>query len=713
MLKSSATRLLFWGLGFSLLLLLVSSVDAQSRTANWTRWDVTLTDVDPEANRFRVIEDQDIEFWGRFERGTRRVALNNLEDITNISVEFEGEALPENCNQPRGAFCVTDEDGERIIRYSFPEPVTSETVNVVVEYDVIGALRVFNGGDQVQWQAIPAEHSGSIDESTLTIELPTELAPREEIDPIEAWGVPAAITVEDSVITARANRAINADQAFSIRAQFPHTPGARMADWQQAAEAQIAAQIVFETETLPLINLGVLALGLLIGVGGPLLWLMRALAARVPTSTVVPEYLTEPPGDLAPALAGYLTLSAAYVDPELTVATILDLAKRGYIRLEEYKDGGSRHKTIGFKRVTNHALNDAVNIYEKRLLDALFRQQNFRTVASLRDNFYNDFSYINDGIKLVAENEGYVDLGAPMCSHRWAQIGQILLVIAVVGGVILWGLVPALFRGVVLVAALTLITNGVALWAFSGWFSTLTKKGNLEGRKWMAFKRYLTNVSNNWSETEVTADLFNRYLPYAVAFRLEHEWVRRFTQTQTVPAPSWFVPLDPVPVAAADTVDKDERPVTRSASDDDDARVGAALFNASRPSDDAPATETAAGVSQPALDMNPAEMLNNVSSGITTTLNDISSSLTTMLNSAASALSSRPPATYEYNPPTTWNEDETYQFSDDDDDNRKSWWSTSSGSSSSSWDSGGSSWSGSDSGSSSFGDSGGGGADFD
>src|SRR5690606_14692906 len=118
---------------------------------------------------------------------------------------------------------------------------------------------------------------------------------------------------------------------FEIRVQYPHAPDGRVAGWQESFDQR--------RELEPLINVAVLALGVLIGLGGPLgvfyVWYSRG---RDPKVGVVPEYLSELPSDLPPAVVGALIDEKA--DLRDVLSTLIDLSRRGYVVIEETQTEG-------------------------------------------------------------------------------------------------------------------------------------------------------------------------------------------------------------------------------------------------------------------------------------------------------------------------------------------------------------------------------------
>ena len=60
------------------------------------------------------------------------------------------------------------------------------------------------------------------------------------------------------------------------------------------------------------------------------------------------------------------------------------------------------------------------------------------------------------------------------------------------------------------------------------------------GSRWRAFKRYLQNLEK-YTKVEEATEIFERYLPYAVAFGLEQSFIRKFEKVNA-PPPTWWIP---------------------------------------------------------------------------------------------------------------------------------------------------------------------------
>ena len=176
--------------------LLTSPVLAQSRSVFWERWDVVIDNMDTTTNRFDVAEIYVVNFTGTFRFGTAVIPLERIEGIRNFRVYENDQPMRETCTEQPGTFCAQYQEDEVSVRYEFFQPITNGSSEFRLEYTVIGALRVYQGGDQLWWTAIPAEHFGfPILSSQITVQLPPGYAPREGIDPIATYGTRSEIGV--------------------------------------------------------------------------------------------------------------------------------------------------------------------------------------------------------------------------------------------------------------------------------------------------------------------------------------------------------------------------------------------------------------------------------------------------------------------------------------------------------------------------------------
>lgn len=519
-----------------MMLAVIPFASAQTRSVFWERWDVVINNIDTQANRFDVQEIYDVNFTGAFTFGSRVIEPTNLENITDILVYQDNEPMRAACSEQPGTYCVQNTTDGISIRYYFFEPIRNGSAQFRILYTVVGALRVYEGGDQLWWTAIPSEHFGfTIGSSTITVEMPPGYGPREGIDRVDTYGAPGEIQVSGTRIQARATEAITGDERFEIRVQYPHDPNASAPGWQGDFDTRRA----YEENVKPLVDLGVLLLALLFFIGGPLavfgFWYTRG---RDPKVGPVPEYLSEPPSDLPPAVVG--TLLDEKADTRDIMSTIIDLARRGYVVMEEDQTTGffgiGVNREFVFKR-TDKPLDGDLRGFERRVLNAIFsRNRMERSLDSLRNKFYTVIPSVKNDLYSELVEENLFNTSPNTIRTLWNVLGVVLLVIA--GGMFVF-LVS--FGGALVCLPLAVGVTAALTFAFGQHMPAKTRHGAEQAAKWNAFREYLRNLEK-YDSVEEAASRFNDYLPYAVAFGLERSWMNKFSGVERMPIPYWYYP---------------------------------------------------------------------------------------------------------------------------------------------------------------------------
>jgi len=605
----------------AVLLLAVRGAAAQdNRSLVWERWDVVIDDVDTANNTFRVTETYVIDFNGRYSFGAANIPLTNMDGINDVRVSDRGQRLTAACFNQAGTFCARTSGGALDITYYFTSPITDGRGTFVISYEVSGALRVYEGGDQLWWNAVPDDHYGyPIRSSTITVDLPSGFAPREGIDPIETEGARGEISVSGTEVTATAINGIGGYEGFSIRVQYPHDPNARVPAWQSSFDSRRD----YEENVMPLVNLGVIALGLLLGLGLPLLFfVLWQTRGRDPKIGPVPTFLSEPPSSLPPAVVG--TLVDERSDPRDVISTIVDLAQRGYLVIEETQTQGlfgiGSSSQFTFKR-TDKAFSD-LRPYERRLMDRLFSGSSMeRSMASLTNTFYTTISQIQNDLYDELVTEGFFTTKPNVTRGLWGAIGVILIFGTVALTVILAPLLEGTTQFMFCIP-IGLFIAAAAAFAFGNAMPAKTLKGSEEAAKWKAFYEYLNNLEN-YGGVETAAERFASYLPYAVAFGIDKEWVRRFTRVPTATIPPWYYPT----------------------------YLGGPWGHGYRPGTPIYGTRGLGGLGEGGLpgDLTHASgggfSLDQMSGNLSQGLESISSGLTSMVDSASRAMTSRPQQT--------------------------------------------------------------------
>jgi len=317
---------------------------------------------------------------------------------------------------------------------------------------------------------------------------------------------------------------------------------------------------------------GVLALFGLLG----FFWTAWKRVGRDPRpGTVVP--LFSPADDLSPAAMRYIWKMGT--DNRAFAATLVDLGVKGHVRLIEEEGGWfSSDKT----RIDRLASDRPLSTEEEALLRELAGSgESIVMEQKNHDKFSSAHNALNDALKSQFEEKMF---------HRnwgWAGAGVLLFVAALwlvamavalasgtgsgfvavsLGATLTAGLLMLLAKGVAgvgncLVFLLALVLFAIALFtglpalgavAATGWFwpflppllalplvfsafwwiAAPTKEGRAVLDRIAGFRQYLSIAErerlDRMTAPEDTPEIFERYLPYAIALGVENRWADRF-----------------------------------------------------------------------------------------------------------------------------------------------------------------------------------------
>jgi uncharacterized membrane protein YgcG len=310
-------------------------------------------------------------------------------------------------------------------------------------------------------------------------------------------------------------------------------------------------------------------------------------------------------------------------DVQDVISILVDLARRGYLVMEENQEPGifgmGSTSKFTFKRTDKPA--DDLKPYENRMLNSLFSLRMERTMDSLRNSFYTVISSLQSDLYKALVDEGLFTTNPQTTRAMWSGFGVILLVMT---GVIFFLGMSAVdnVSGALLLLPFAIGWVGIVAIVAGNVMPAKTRKGAEEAAKWRAFYEYLQNLEK-YSDVEEAAQHFDDYLPYAVAFGLDRTWVRRFSSVPNVPIPYWYYPTYLGGRYHGGYV------------------AGTPLPNYSMGGSGLPGPLAHGGVSLDSMSRNMSGGLQNISNGLTSMLNSASRVMTSQPQSSSSGGSGR------------------------------------------------------------------------
>lgn len=525
MIRKLSTRRLLFLLPLLLLLLLTTGTGrAQVKSYYWERLDVDVQVLE-NGNLF-VTEYQTLSFSGApFTFGFRKVPTGRNgrnEGISQVSVS-EGDITYEQANSEQPyTFSVEENSGETEIYWYFP-PATG-TNRYTISYLVEGAIRTEETGDQVFWNALPADLGARVQNSRMTIALPEGIQPGSTIALFggDERNIQTTTSENGRQVTFELLQARPAGTAVEVGVRFPTGQiDAPVPGWQRAE--QIA----------DVFNLVLLVLGLLLLIGGPLLIVMLwYYYGRDPDVGPVPEYLPEPPDDTRPAVVGTLVDETAHIHD--IMSTLIDLARRGYLTMTETE----KNKDYEFAR-TDKALT-GLRPFEEKMIKGIFQGQQKRDLDSLRYKFSSRLPAIRSDLYKELEEKGFVRKSPEDVRNRYGCFAVVLFVAAVIAFFFIPNFISEALT-TFFCPSVALGVTAVVLFIAGRYMPRKTEKGAQAAAYWLAFKKYLQEIEQ-YTNLEEATDIFEQYLAYAVAFGLERSWIRKFSAVPGTHIPPWYVP---------------------------------------------------------------------------------------------------------------------------------------------------------------------------
>ena len=460
---------------------------------------------------------------------------------------------------------VSEEDSLTTIRIGDPDVEISGRHTYTLTYRVEGAMNAFPDHDELYWNAIGDEWQAPIELASVTVRAPAAVQRVTCFQGFEGSTEPCAVAEhEGSDARFSPGRTFVPYEGMTVVVAIPK--GAVPEPTPILEERWSAGRAFSVNASTVTVSVALLAL-----LGGALfrMWSRegrdrRFLGSQIdqvmgsPTGEDEPVPLGEgdaeapvefaPPEGVRPGQIGTLIDERANVID--VTATIVDLAGRGFLLIQEIPDRGLFSKAdwnlIRLEKGAHELLP-----YENQLLDGLFRDGNEVKVSELKTTFAERLHGVEESLYKDAMRQKWFRGRPDQIRLRWAGRGT-LLVIA--GGVVTFVLARWTHWGLL---GIPVIVAGLALALMARRMPARTSKGTAMLRRIRGFRRVIATAETHMSRWAEEENVFTRYLPYAIVFGLTKKWANAFEDLGIQPDTSgWYVgPHAFTAVAFADSID--------------------------------------------------------------------------------------------------------------------------------------------------------------
>ena len=429
---------------------------------------------------------------------------------------------------------VTDENGKKLkyessksgayrdLKIYIPDAVDATRV-VNIDYTVRNGIRYFDGYDEFYWNITGNDWPVPIDHASAFVTLPETAA-----GSLRAQAFTGAYGSKESAADTQVN---GADVAVETTRALPMRGGLTI-------DIYIPQGIVKAPSSLeklgwflgsnPILFLPLLTL---VVMGG--LWYSVGRDPD-PGVSVAPQY--EPPKGMTPAEAG--TMLDDSIHPRDITSTIVDLAVRGYIKIEEKVDTFLvfHHKDYVFHLLkTQTGWGPELAPHERVMLENIFLGGSEVRLSSLKNRFYTAIPAIRTDIMSALKNKGVYTLD-PESANGYSIAAAVVIALIVVGVQVLGWM--NVFNSVPLLIV-SFLVSALIWWLFARQMTAKTVTGARLHIAVLGFQEFMNRVDKDRIQ-RMPPDTFEKFLPYAMALGVEHHWAQAFDGIVKDP-PSWYV----------------------------------------------------------------------------------------------------------------------------------------------------------------------------
>ncbi len=442
----------------------------------------------------------------RIRRGIYRDFPTKYRDVYGNSHEVAYEPLTVLRNEAREDFHTRERDnGIRTYFGSSNRRLAAGVHTYIFRYRANRMLGFFEDHDELYWNVTGLEWAFPIDKASATVVLKFESNPA--IQSSDAFTGPLGSTGKDFTQFSRDRASVTFE---STRVLVPHEGLTIVVTWPKGFVSTPTALQKTGWLLKDNVNLIVALSGFFVMLSYFIpVW--RKFGKDPEEGLIVTRY--EPPSGFSPASLRFI--QQMYYDSKVMTAAVVNLAVKGYLRIHESDD----EHTLERKDPGSNAPELATG--ERELYEGLFR----------------------DGDLVILDDEYHELLGEARASHRlslrrdyanrYFKTNIALSVPAVLIGLLSsfialnvgLGPTPAVLTVIVMMVILLFV------------FAALMKRPTGLGRNllddMLGFKDYLEiaekDEMNLRNPPDKTPQLFEKYLPFALALGVEQEWAERFT----------------------------------------------------------------------------------------------------------------------------------------------------------------------------------------
>ena len=526
---------------FFILISGAGEVEAKEFHFDFVEIDVYIND----DGSFDLVEKRTYDFDGDFRWATYEVLIKDVDDITDLTIQEGDTVYSESATGADGTSQASKTSESVSVKWFFN--ASNERRTFTIKYHAKGGVGVYSDIAEFYWKLIGRGWDKKTDKVVANIHLPRGAKKNE----IRAWGhgpLNGSVDIISGELVKFEVDNLPVNTFVEGRVAFPKflVPGVLVVTGSERLpvileeEEEWAAQANRKRWFQRIGNAFGLALPLMTIFAAFILWLNFGKEYRVDFQG---EYYRELPQDYPPAITSYLW-DFGSVDMEALTATLMDIARKGYISFSDSSNAISGKGRNNYTIEKNKSFEKVPETFESSLIDFFIgdigdsnrvTMEEIKKFAKKKPTIFKHFlDKWKNAVKREAKAYALLETTGNRLMYLNMSTG---IIVAVIGGILIS---QNIIAGVI--AILLGVLQGIA----SPLFRRRSRAGALHYAQWKAFRRYLKHFSNINEAIPNAMVIWEHYLVYAVALGVAKEVISQLkivvpkTEQRQYVGPVWM-----------------------------------------------------------------------------------------------------------------------------------------------------------------------------
>ncbi len=503
----------------------MASADVNDFTVNNMTADYTLGTADPQG--ILVVREQLTVQFSDYNHGILR-ALPKDYNGSSLHIHVSGISRD---NHPEPYSTYTD-NGNEVLKIGSATSTITGLHHYEISYDVHNVVRFVGDKPELDWNVNGTQWQQPFQAVQATLHVPASMVAAASktscfTGVFHSTATDCLVAHSGQLITISTDQVLASGETLTFNTPLP------VGVFRQPTLRDTIGDHLIQLAEL-------IGLPLVAFVAGYAIWSRRGRDVRG-RGTIVPEY--SPPADLKPAEIDVILHNK--LGKNAISATIIDLAIRKYLRIQETQSNGllgiGKHKTYSFVRLPAPT-NSQLNYYEADVIAGLFASGDNVEISDLRKSFYKTAQAVQKAVPRQLATLGYFSSNPSRAGNTGHVFGIAMIFVAFY------------LIGVSLALALGFIASGLIIIVFASLMPRRTEKGAAAKDASEGLKLYLNTAEKDRiamlqspnapyaqqsAEPTKTVELFEKLLPYAMVLGVEKQWAQQFVDIYKTP-PDWY-----------------------------------------------------------------------------------------------------------------------------------------------------------------------------